>query len=81
MASTRRPIVLLIRVMGPPRWVRYGSYKDAATAQATHRRCIQGRGITAWSWWGPRHVAVRMLRTGESPEEAEMALRRQAREA
>ena len=65
--ATQSPIVLLIRVLNPPRWEWYGAYADNASAERAYRREIQGRGITAWACWVPRKRVEQLLRTGEAP--------------
>jgi hypothetical protein len=56
----RRPIVLLVR--RPEGWEKFGTYYSNEEAETDYRKRIEGRGITAWVWWGPRLVAEQMLR-------------------
>ena len=58
----QRPIALLIRRAQPePHWSLFGQYESEMAAEAAHEQFVAGRGITAWSWWGPTQTAALML--------------------
>lgn len=71
MAETH-PIVLLIRRRG--HWQEWGAYSTAEEAARDHRKRISGRGVTAWSWWGPRDIAAKMLADPSYDPDAAIAL-------
>ncbi len=58
-----KPIRLLIRriVDGKPCWLKHSDHADEDAAARTWERRIKGQGVTAWSWWGPREIAKKML--------------------
>jgi hypothetical protein len=57
------PIWLLVRKVDDsgPHWEFFGACMSVKDAETVHRQQIQGRGITAWSWWGPIDEALKML--------------------
>lgn len=57
------PTWLLVRVMSGDgsEWRLWGRYRSEGEAERAWRREIKGRGVTAWSWWGPRVQAEQML--------------------
>ena len=59
----KRPIVLLIRriVDDAPVWLLHSEHCTEEHAERSWERQIKGRGVTAWSWWGPRRIADKML--------------------
>lgn len=63
MASRKKPIVLLIRrvVDGRGVWIRHSDHASLEAADQCYESSICGRGVTAWSWWGPRRIADKML--------------------
>ena len=59
-----KPITMLIRRhLGGGRlvWERWGEYDTAEEADADWKTRVKGRGLTAWSWWGPSGEARKML--------------------
>jgi hypothetical protein len=61
--SPKKPILLLIRRVIDEQsvWLLHSQHDDAGQAERTWRRHIKGQGVTAWSWWGPRRIAEKML--------------------
>lgn len=73
--NRKRPIALLVRktYSDGSVWVRYGSYATEEHAAEAHKKSIEGKGVTAWSWWGPVTEARKMLKdpTYMPPEQTE----------
>lgn len=64
LVESRALTALLIRehAGGSPYWRAWNFYPNSEKAEQAHRREIQGRGKTAWSWWGNAETAGKMLR-------------------
>jgi len=58
-----KSVMLLIRVnwYGPPKWSLYGLFDSDDAACEEWNKSIRGRGVTAWSWWGPSTEGEKML--------------------
>ena len=63
MSKRAKPIVLLIRrvVDGRSVWLHHSDHASNHDAEVHWSQRIKGRGVTAWSWWGPRRIAEKML--------------------
>ena len=61
--ARKKPIVLLVRrVIGEQVvWLHHSDHQTTEGAEKTWLRTIKGQGVTAWSWWGPRRIAEKML--------------------
>jgi hypothetical protein len=59
----KKPVVLLVRrVIGDTSvWVLESEHSTNEDAERHWNSSIRGRGVTAWSWWGPRRIADKML--------------------
>lgn len=67
------PVVLLVRRLNPLRWAIFGAYATDEEAERVWESSIRGRGVSAWSWWGPRDVAAKMVSDPHYQPEVESA--------
>jgi hypothetical protein len=71
-------VTLIVRrlVDETPVWVFHSGHASMALAEATYNACIRGRGVTAWAWWGPTRIAIKMLADPNYKEPAVMEAKR-----
>ncbi|TAL43050.1 MAG: hypothetical protein EPN91_07175 [Salinibacterium sp.] len=57
----KRKITVLVRQANPPAWKLWSQHDEISAATEEIAKRVTGKGVTAWSWWGPTEKAARML--------------------